>query len=69
MGSIRQSLQAQSKHEINQLKQKNSQKSMFSTLKKERSQQFVWGYPTEEPKKTIGLKLSSKNRNLKRRSV
>jgi hypothetical protein len=37
--------------------------------KKERSQQFVWGYPTEEPKKTIGLKLSSKNRNLKRRSV
>jgi ribosomal protein S17E len=60
MGSIRQSLQAQpknikklSKHQIKKYQntistnhdESFSRKSMLSTLKKKRSQKFVWGLP------------------------
>jgi hypothetical protein len=44
---------------------------MFSSLKVKRSQKFVGGYPTKFTsgvQKTMGLNLSSKNLNLKRRS-
>jgi predicted patatin/cPLA2 family phospholipase len=34
-----------SEHQINQSEQKFSQKTMFSALKMQRSQKFVWGLP------------------------
>jgi hypothetical protein len=49
-----------------------SKKSLFSILKVSRSQKFVWGLPDgirPGALKTIELKLSSENLNLKRRSV
>jgi hypothetical protein len=54
-------------HQINQSERKPFQKKYIWYLK---SQNFGWGIPDGIwPGKTIGLKVNSKNLNLKRKSV